>query len=195
MKRNRQAELIRQLTDRELIQQLYVTQLILLALSGISGWILFHRLEQFTDLLHVNWRLAAIGLTSGVLVALLDILAMRLLPVRYYDDGGINRRIFSSCSYPQIILLTFIIAVSEEILFRGVIQTHFGLAVASVIFALIHVRYWSHWYLFINVLVLSFWIGTLYHWAGQQLLPVIAMHFAIDLILGVYVKWTSKTHQ
>ncbi|MFK4997732.1 type II CAAX prenyl endopeptidase Rce1 family protein [Bacillus sp. N9] len=78
--------------------------------------------------------------------------------------------------------------------FRGIIQTKVGIIVASLIFAFIHLRYWRHWFLIVNVVVLSFWIGLIYSLSGHLLLPVIAMHFTINFILGFYIsKRISET--
>ena len=43
----------------------------------------------------------------------------------------------------------------------------------------------------INVVLLSFWVGLLYEWSGQKLLPVIVMHFTIDFLLGLYISRNS----
>ncbi len=54
-------------------------------------------------------------------------LLIRYVPEQWYDDGGINEKLFRSRSVPHIFIMTAIIAFCEELLFRGVIQTHVGL--------------------------------------------------------------------
>lgn len=128
----------------------------------------------------------AIGILSGLVIVMLDIIGMRVLPPSYYNDGGVNIRIFSSLSPAHIVVITLIIAFSEEVLFRGVLQTHFGLIVTSLIFALVHYRYLFQWFLFLNVVLLSFFIGWIYELTGN-LLATIIMHFIIDCLLGLYI--------
>lgn len=80
-----------------------------------------------------------------------------------------------------------LIAFSEELLFRGVIQTHFGLLMASAIFAALHVRYLSKWFLFTMVVLLSFFLGYLYDVTGNLWVTIFA-HFLIDFVLAVHIR-------
>ena len=49
-----------------------------------------------------------------------------------------------------ILVITFIIGFAEEFLFRGVVQTHFGIVIASFVFAVLHIRYIKKPFLFLN---------------------------------------------
>lgn len=184
--KNKQAELIKHLTDEELYKQLLLTQGLLLMAAVIIGYFAFSDYEQFTVLLQLDRWSVFVGFLAGLLVVCMDLMGMRYLPASYYDDGGINERVFQSLSVPKIIFLTALIAISEEILFRGVIQANWGIWVASLIFAVIHVRYLSHWYLFLNIVLLSLFIGLLFE-RTESLLATIVMHFVIDLLLGLYL--------
>ncbi|WP_050615459.1 CPBP family intramembrane glutamic endopeptidase [Bacillus testis] len=195
---NKQADLIKELSDDVLLMNVWLTQGIVLAVALVLNLILFDSFGDFFRLF--DWhdsRILLVGGGVGVLVVALDWLMMKIVPPRYYDDGGINERIFSSSSYGQILILTAAVSVCEELLFRGAIQTHTNLWVASIIFALVHYRYLFHPYLFINVMVLSLLFGWIFEQSGN-LLVTIAMHFVIDLLLGLYikrkaVKTTSRT--
>lgn len=188
MKKNRQSELIKQMSDKELVLNVYVTQLLILIVSFILGYFLF---DSITDLFAlVDWfdkRILYIGGSAGLAVVILDVIMMKILPARLFDDGGINERIFKSLSTIHIFILTAVIAICEELLFRGIIQTHFGLIVASIIFALVHIRYLHNRFLFINIVVLSFLIGVIFLVTGNLLITIF-MHFIIDLILGLIIK-------
>lgn len=121
------------------------------------------------------------------MVLALDFLMMRYLPKKWYDDGGINEKIFRTRSIPHLFLLCMLIAFSEELLFRGVIQTSFGLLMASAIFAALHVRYLSKWFLFTTVVLLSFFLGYLYD-VTENLWVTIFAHFLIDFVLAVHIR-------
>lgn len=192
MKRNKQAEIIKQLTKEELSFHLYITQLILIVISIISAFFLFKNFSAFFNLFQLDSSIFTLGLTNGIIIVVLDIVFMKILPNHYYDDGGINESIFKNRSITEIALLTAVIAICEELLFRGVIQTHFGLIIASVIFAIVHIRYWGHWFLIFNILLLSFWMGLVYEWSDHNLLVTIMMHFIIDFILGFIIKYRNK---
>ena len=187
MKRN-YFELIKQIPDKELVKSLYMTQMLLFVIAFILGIFLFDNWQSFFALFHFSdQNIPLVGAGAGLLVVIVDVILMKLLPAKWYDDGGLNERIFQERSFREIAMIAAIVALAEEILFRGVIQTHFGLVAASLIFALIHFRYLFHFFLFINVVGLSFLIGIVYHQTGN-LAVTIMMHFVIDFLLGCIIK-------
>lgn len=184
--------LIKELSDKELLFHLYLTQVILLVISGVLSMILFDSFQEFLDLF--NWKdknILIFGGSAGLAVVLLDILLMKWLPPSYYDDGGLNERIFRGRSVFHIGIIAAIVAICEEILFRGVIQTHVGLVVSSIIFAIVHYRYLFNKFLFINVIVLSFFIGYIFY-ITENIVVTIFMHFIIDFLLGIILKYRKK---
>ncbi|MGE8077919.1 CPBP family intramembrane glutamic endopeptidase [Peribacillus loiseleuriae] len=188
--KNKQAELIARLSNHELHKQLFLTQILLLVISAILGFILFDHYSSFTKIFRMEWQIIYIGVSAGLIVVLLDLVMMKLLPEAYHNDGGINERIFTSLSYPMIAVVALLVAISEELLFRGVLQTHIGLIWTSVLFALVHYRYLFHPFLFINIILLSFFIGFIFEMTGN-LYVTISMHFTIDFILGLIIKMTK----
>ncbi|MCJ7839432.1 CPBP family glutamic-type intramembrane protease [Lederbergia sp. NSJ-179] len=192
MNRKKKAEWIKSLTEKEIIWSVLFTQIILLALATILSLVFFKDWHSFLTLFQWDSTWVFIGILSGLIVASLDLFFMQRLPRHYYDDGGINEKIFSKLTFMKIIGLVFIIAVAEEWLFRGIIQTKFGLIPASIIFSAIHMRYWAHWYLILNILFLSIWIGLIFEWSGKILWPVVWMHFMIDFLLGLSIRLKAK---
>jgi uncharacterized protein len=190
--KNKYQELINDLSERELLLHLYITQTILLSLSLILGWFIYKDIwfiEAF-----FNWNdtsILSMGLLVGILVVILDLLFMKILPKSFYDDGGLNERIFKNRSIFHIAFIALIVAFSEEVLFRGIIQTHLGLMAASVIFAIIHYRYLFNWYLFANIIILSFVIGYIYH-LTENLAVTFVMHFIVDFLLGSFIMVKNK---
>jgi uncharacterized protein len=190
--KNKYQELINDLSERELLWHLYITQTILLSLSLILGWFIYKDIwfiEAF-----FNWNdtsILSMGLLVGILVVILDLLFMKILPKSFYDDGGLNERIFKNRSIFHIAFIALIVAFSEEVLFRGIIQTHLGLMAASVIFAVIHYRYLFNWYLFANIIILSFVIGYIYH-LTDNLAVTFVMHFIVDFLLGSFIMVKNK---
>ncbi|MDR6998583.1 type II CAAX endopeptidase family protein [Neobacillus niacini] len=191
--KNKYNDLIRGLTDQELLFHLYMTQIILLTISIILGIFLFDHFS-FLSYFHLDdGRIIKIGLPAGIMVVIVDILLMKWLPSSFYDDGGLNERIFKNKNMLQIIWIAALVAFSEELLFRGIIQTKVGLIFASVIFAVIHYRYLFNWYLFFNIVLLSFFIGFIYEWTNNFAVTIV-MHFVIDFLLGMYIKIRQKKY-
>lgn len=187
--------LIKELSDRELLFHLYLTQVILLVISVILSMILFDSFLDFLDLFNWNDKnIVIIGGAAGLAVVILDVILMKWLPPSYYDDGGLNERIFKGRSVFHIAIIAAIVAICEEILFRGVIQTHVGLIVSSVIFAVVHYRYLFNLFLFINVIVLSFFIGFIFL-ITENIIVTIFMHFIIDFLLGIIIKYRKNRQE
>lgn len=185
---NKQSDLIKTLTDKELLQNLYFTQVLILV-SGIiiSKWLTG---RWFSPLDHIFFQSEhlLIGLFFGVAVVVLEFILYKILPSSWFDDGGINYRIFSKRSPLHILLLSAVIAFSEELLFRGVLQTNFGLWIASFLVAIIHIRYLTNLFLFSFTVVLSISLGFLYYFT-ENLLTVIIAHFTIDFLLGLMIRY------
>ncbi|MEH7224246.1 type II CAAX endopeptidase family protein [Bacillus sp. JJ1566] len=184
----RQADIIKHLPDKEIVFHLYLTQGILLVVSLVLGFFLFDNWSSFIKLWDwKDWNIFIIGSAFALVVVFVDFLLMKWLPEAMYDDGGINERIFQKRSIPHIFILCLLISFSEEILFRGVIQTHFGLVIASSIFALLHVRYLYKWVLLASVVLLSFLLGYIYE-LYQNLWITVYAHFWIDFIFAVKLR-------
>jgi uncharacterized protein len=185
-------EIIKELSDKDLLFHLYATQLLLLAISAILGFILFNDFSSFFDLFFwEDLNILYIGAGAGIAVVLADLLLMKIVPASYYDDGGLNERIFRNRNPLHIAVIAAIVAFCEELLFRGIIQTHFGLLVSSIIFAAVHYRYLFNWFLFINIIVLSFLIGIIYLKTGNLAVTII-MHFLIDFLLGISIRYRKQ---
>jgi membrane protease YdiL (CAAX protease family) len=181
-------DLINGLTDKDLLFHLYMTQVILCVISFLLGFIFFDHFSYLDSISLRDFQIISIGFPAGLAVVTADILLMKWLPSSFYDDGGLNERIFRNRNIIHIFFIALFVAFSEELLFRGIIQTKVGLILASVIFAIIHYRYLFNWFLFVNIVVLSFFIGLIFEWT-DNLAVTIVMHFVIDFLLGVYIKF------
>ena len=190
-KRKKQAELIQELTDQELVWNVVASQLIFLFLAAMASFFLFSWNELF-GLFDFQWmEIFLYGLIPGTVVVIIDLLLIRFVPKKHWDDGGVNEKIFRSLNAGQIFLLATVIGVSEEFLFRGVIHTELGYIVASSIFALVHVRYLRKPVLLVSVILLSFLIGYMYEITGNLLVPIVA-HIWIDFLLGIYYRYRLR---
>lgn len=185
----RQDELLQKISDKELKISLILSQALFLLISLILSLFFFDHFFDWFDLFKFNSKeIFFYGIIPGIIIVLIDVILINILPARYLDDGGINKRVFKNRSVGDIFFLAFIIATCEELLFRGVFQTTFGFIIASLIFALVHVRYLKKPVLFISVLFISFCIGFLFEITGN-LLVTIVMHFTIDFLLGLMIRF------
>ncbi|MFD1065273.1 CPBP family intramembrane glutamic endopeptidase [Oceanobacillus locisalsi] len=184
----KQSELIKQLSNKELRIQLFFSQGLLLLAAVVLSFFLF---DSFFDWFHLfSWNpreMIIFGLLSAVLIVLVELSVMYITPRKWRDDGGINELIFQNQPISFIFVFTLAVAICEELLFRGVIQTTFGYVFASILFALVHIRYLKKPLLFLAVLFLSFYIGWVYEYTANLIVPIV-MHFFIDFLLGLVIR-------
>ncbi|WP_026689448.1 CPBP family intramembrane glutamic endopeptidase [Alteribacter aurantiacus] len=183
-----QKEIIKHLSDKDLLLNLYASQLFMLLLAFFASKLLLGSWFAPLSMISFSSEAIVIGFLIAIGVVVVELVFVRILPKRFFDDGGINERVFKKRSVVHILILSLTVAICEEILFRGVIQTSFGIVIASIIFALIHIRYLTHPFLFGFTIILSFLLGYVYLVTGN-LLTVIAAHFFIDAILGVFIRF------
>ncbi|WP_040981451.1 CPBP family intramembrane glutamic endopeptidase [Oceanobacillus jeddahense] len=183
-----QYELIKKMSTKERRMQLFFSQGLFLLLAMTLSFFLF---DSFFNWLYLfNWNLKEIfifGFLSALVVIFIEWLIMYIAPKKWWDDGGINELIFKNESVSFIFIFTLTVAICEELLFRGVVQTTFGYVFASVLFAVVHIRYLKKPLLFFAVLALSFYIGWVYEHTANLIAPIV-MHFFIDFLLGLVIR-------
>ncbi len=179
-----------EIDDRMLLINLYATQGLTLIIGIV--WLLFQRqniihLLALPSTLNVLWW----GLGLAAAVVAVDLLISRWVPDEVSDDGGVNDRIFRMRPVWHIALISFVVAICEELLFRGAVQHAFGPYWTSIIFAAIHVRYLRHWIPTGLVFSISYGLGWIYIHSGSIWAPILA-HFAIDLIMGLIIRFRRE---
>ncbi|MDE5411976.1 CPBP family intramembrane glutamic endopeptidase [Alkalihalobacterium chitinilyticum] len=188
----RQAKIIQEMSDREILLNLYITQAIMLLIAVVLGFFLIDDMSAFWEMF--KWNPVQIFLIGGgiaIIVIIIDLLFDRFLPKVWMDDGGINERVFAKRNVFHIFFIALIVSISEEILFRGILQTQIGLILASLLFALIHFRYLSKPLLFSMAVILSFVLGLLFELTNNLLVPIFT-HFLIDFVLGLYIMISAR---
>jgi membrane protease YdiL (CAAX protease family) len=98
--------------------------------------------------------------------------------------------------FVTIFVLAVIPAISEEMIFRGVLQQivcrifrsgHAGIWITAIFFSAIHLQFFG----FIPRLILGLSFGYLFFWSRNLWLPVIA-HFinnSVPVLMSYYVGW------
>lgn len=184
-----QSEIIKQMSDKELKKQIIYSQLLFLFISIILSYFLFENIFDWLN--YFKWDIGQIllyGIIPGLIIVIIDLILIKFLPKQLYDDGGINERIFKNRTISDIFIIALIVAVSEELLFRGVVQTTFGYIFASTLFALVHFRYLKKPVLLVSILFVSFYIGYLFKITGNLYVTIVA-HFIVDFLLGLFIRY------
>src|SRR5699024_12720360 len=170
----KQSEIIKQLTDTQIRHQLYLTQFIFIVLSYFISLFFFDSLNIWVDLLTFNMQqLVLFGVVPAIILVVFEILLSKWIDPRHIDDGGINERVFKGQSVFHIFQISLIVAIAEEALFRGAIQTTFGYVFASVLFIIVHLRYLKKPVLLLAIIITSFGIGYIFLKTNNLLVTII----------------------
>lgn len=185
----RQAEIIKKMSDDELRRQLLLSQFILFSISILLSFFFFsHITDWFQYFIFDMKQIFLYGILTGTAIVIVELILFLFIPERYFDDGGINEKVFKNQSVVNIFIISIVVAISEEFLFRGVLQTTFGYIFASSLFVVVHFRYLKKPLLLILTAFVSFFIGYLFEITGN-LLVTIAFHFIVDFLLGLTIRF------
>ena len=132
---------------------------------------------------------AVFGLFVGVISACgtvaLGVLLYRLLPTLRRLSDELAPHLVDGAKRRDLVLVSIMSGVGEEVFFRGALQPEIGLVASSLLFGVLHVgpdrRYlvWTVW-----AVGAGFLFGLLYLWTGGILAPVTAhvLHNAATLL-------------
>src|SRR5690625_587735 len=155
--RMKQAEMINSMSSKVVRKALYMSQSLFFLLSIILSYFLFDNLTNWVSFFTLDMKqILYFGIIPSIVIVLFEIILYKIVPKHHFDDGGINEKVFKNATIPNIFLIAFIVAISEELLFRGVIQTIFRYVFASSLFAVIHYRYLRKLLLFILIVLISY---------------------------------------
>ncbi len=166
-----------------------------LMLAGLV-WILVRDLPfAWSDAPRVPLATAtAIGLLTAAGLAAIQFVLLRLVPER----GPVRalRRLYRELLFPlfrastplEIVAISILAGVGEEVLFRGAMQPEWGLIATSLVFGLVHIGGRL-------TVALGIWAactGALLGWlaiaTGGLLAPIVA-HIAYDALALSYLRW------
>lgn len=177
------------LDNKVIIYNLYLTQ----ALTLLLAFLLYFIFDQYSPneviglLIPDNlFRSSIYGFIVAAIIIVLNILLDKKLPEEVLDDGGINEKIFSNISIVNIAVIAIVVAFSEELLFRGILQSTLGIFFSSLLFALIHFRYLKKVVLITFTFLTSIALGLLVYYSDW--FAAFLAHFLIDLVLGILIK-------
>lgn len=181
---------VHSLDDKMLLLNLYLTQLAVFIAGSII--VLFQK-PSITAMFSLKQGIyiPIWGVVFAAVVLLVDVLVSRWVPPEVTDDGGINEMIFRNRPLWHIAVLSLIVAICEEWLFRGAIQASWGPYWTSILFAAIHIRYLQHWLMTGLVFSISYGLGWIYIQTGSLWTPI-AAHFVIDFIMGCIIRYRRE---
>lgn len=82
---------------------------------------------------------------------------------------------------------------AEEFLFRGILQSLFGIIIASIIFGLFHVSSKKTLSYGLYAIIIGFYFGLLYHFTDNLLVPII-VHCLNNFLSLFYMRYYYKKY-
>lgn len=115
-----------------------------------------------------------------------------LKPCREFRET-IVRPLAAALSLPTAFFVSCLAGFGEELFFRGMLQTEFGIVFASVLFAVLHFGPAIRSYLFIGsiYLLFGFYFGWLFRYTGS-LWPPIITHSVYDFVVLCVLRQSSS---
>lgn len=119
-------------------------------------------------------------------LAMVVILSLIVAVTGFSEENTVVFQIGRALSWPGIIMVSILAAVSEETFFRGFLQKRVGLIPASVLFGVVHVSYGTILQVVMPI-VLGLFLGFLYI-KTQNIGSAVSAHFTFNLIQFVLLK-------
>lgn len=126
------------------------------------------------------WSDLAIGIGAAASLLAIWHVGLRFLVSARVLENSIREAI-GPLTASEVVTLAVLSGFAEELFFRGAVQSEFGIAPATILFALLHIgpgREYRLWTLF--ALLSGCVLGLLMLWRGNLLAPV-AAHVAVNL--------------
>jgi len=134
------------------------------------------------------------GLAVAAVLALVILTARAVWPAYRESIDPVVRQVFGGADLPVLLTVSLMAGVSEELLFRGVLQELIGLVPAAALFGFLHWGFRRElWTYGATAVFLGLALGLAYRWSGHLLVPMTA-HAAYDAIVSVaLLRGASRT--
>lgn len=96
-----------------------------------------------------------------------------------------------NCDFSAIILIAILTGISEELLFRGILQDKIGIIAASILFGLLHIASKETIVSGIYAIFIGLFLGYTYIYTGNLWVPII-IHIINNAIAIPVMKWHYK---
>ena len=181
-------------------------------LTLLAAWLVVTRLRKFSFRETLGWRWNGFNIWTCLAILGGFFVLTGIASYFFPDQNNDFLRMLKTSRtvvYVVAFLATFTAPLVEEVVYRGVLYSAFqrsigvrsAIALATLLFALVHVpQYWGSPATLVLLLLLSL-VLTLLRWRTQNLLPCIALHTVFNgtqsllLIFQPYIEAYIQSHQ
>ena len=174
----------------KLLWTVLIPQMILLTISTL--WIYFdsknYVLQYFKKF---NIQILICAIITGIILAILGYVFYKWMKKtkRFYSMVELFEEVlspsFSNLKQQDVIILSMVSGFSEEIFFRGLLYTHFGISVSSLAFGILHMPGFKFWVYAVWATLSGALFCILLSFSGSLWLPIIA--HIINNIIGMFI--------
>ena len=166
------------------------------AAVGVVAWTALTLLDDVPTL-HVSVEIVGLSLVLILLLAGTNLVVFEALkraapgnrvlePVRELLEDELFP-VLRTISPFQILLLSALAGVGEELFFRGLLQPRLGIFLASVIFGVVHGPQRSLWPLALWATIMGWLLGLMYVYSNSLTLPIL-VHAGYDAMAIGYIR-------
>ena len=136
----------------------------------------------------------AVGSLAAVLPATLFVMSLSPQAIRISWIGSLQKTlltlqvVFSQARILDLVAISLVAGIAEEILFRGLIQTQLGILPASILFGLAHLITPAY---AVIATIMGFYIGFIFQVFDSLLIPI-QLHFIYDLFALLYLRYHTR---
>jgi len=176
-----------QISKKMLLLNIILSQAILVLISAILIGLIFPEV-QIENMLRISCRSVhlLVFLAGSALLLGLQLLFHYYISKDHLTEE-INILLVNTFSLPELAGIFFFGALTEEILFRGILQPVLGILAASLLFTLIHFRYLKKVFLILEVFLMGLILGSAYFLTGTVWVPVFC-HFTVNILTACLIK-------
>ena len=157
---------------------------------GIGILLIFAVFENrdLTELFSVRidfFSIFVVILGSGLLILLQLLFHKFLAHEKLFDE--INMVLMERFSLKELFWIFLGGSIAEEFLFRGIIQTEFGILIASIVFTITHFRYHNKLYIIAEVFLMGLLLGLIYTLTKMLWVPIVC-HLTVNFATAFLLK-------
>lgn len=184
-------------TREKVLWMATIPQIILLVLS--MSWIYFVPKDNIAGYFKFSYLTILEGIGIGIGMSILGYIFYLVIKKTKSLSATVElfERIlsptFSHLNVLDIFLLSLTAGFCEEIFFRGLVLTKFGIILSSIAFGLLHLPGLKFWIYALWATLSGFILGFLFVWSGTLYLPIVA--HAVNNICGMFLLRTIKIDQ
>lgn len=129
--------------------------------------------------------LLVVFIGSSLLILLQIIFHKFLTSDKLFDD--LNVVIMEKFNLKELFFIFLGGSITEEFLFRGILQPELGILVTSILFVIIHFRYYKKFYILAEVFLMGIILGFAYAITSLLWVPIVC-HFFVNYSTALLIK-------